>query len=385
MPRKAPTLQPPVARRGVVWLGWKIIIAISAALCLLALFSLHRQYGLGVAAPSDSLSASRSRVSVREYSGNRPKIAFLFLARRDLPLDFLWDSFFQGADRGNFSIYIHSVPDFVFNEDTTRSKLFYNRQLKKSIKVVWGESSMIAAERLLLAAALEDLSNQRFVLVSDSCAPLYDFGYTYRYLMSSPKSFVDSFVDAKEKRYSLKMSPVIPKEKWRKGSQWISLIRSHAEVIVNDDTVFPVFEKFCKRAPPLDARSKWLHKIHQLPKRHNCIPDEHYVQTLLTMRGLENEIERRTLTYTVWNLSAAKAETKSWHPITFTSENAGPKQINEIKRINHVYYESEYRTEWCRADTKPVPCFLFARKFTRGAAMRLLSEGLVGSLPETTL
>jgi hypothetical protein len=77
---------------------------------------------------------------------------------------------------------------------------------------------MIAAERLLLASALEDPSNQRFVLLSDSCVPLYDFGYIYRYLVSSPKSFVDSFLD-KDNRYTMKMFPVIRKEKWRKGSQ----------------------------------------------------------------------------------------------------------------------------------------------------------------------
>lgn len=28
--------------------------------------------------------------------------------------------------------------------------------------------------------------------------------------------------------------------------QWITLIRSHAEVIVDDEVVFPVFKKFCK-------------------------------------------------------------------------------------------------------------------------------------------
>jgi len=112
---------------------------------------------------------------------------------------------------------------------------------------------MIQAERLLLAAALEDHANQRFVLLSDrlvfsslvvlaqvsvrscsfsvsvpllsfvipflrkggvglgiclckitcrwqeseflfsmcSCVPLYNFSYVYNYLMVSPRSFVD--------------------------------------------------------------------------------------------------------------------------------------------------------------------------------------------------
>ncbi|AEE33950.1 Core-2/I-branching beta-1,6-N-acetylglucosaminyltransferase family protein [Arabidopsis thaliana] len=348
----------PSSRRGVVWFRWKILITISTALCILALFCINRQSNSTATTTtlSSSLSVARSRIPLVKYSGDRPKLAFLFLARRDLPLDFLWDRFFKSADQRNFSIYVHSIPGFVFDESSTRSHFFYNRQLKNSIEVVWGESSMIAAERLLLASALEDPSNQRFVLLSDS------------------------FLD-KDNRYTMKMFPVIRKEKWRKGSQWISLIRSHAEVIVNDDTVFPVFQKFCKRSLPLDPRKNWL---YLKKRRHNCIPDEHYVQTLLTMRGLENEMERRTVTYTTWNLSAKKAEAKSWHPLTFTSDNCGPEEIEGIKKINHVYYESEYRTEWCRANSKPVPCFLFARKFTRGAAMRLLSEGLIESSIDTT-
>ncbi|GLU15502.1 hypothetical protein SLE2022_319840 [Rubroshorea leprosula] len=105
---------------------------------------------------------------------------------------------------------------------------------------------MIEAERLLLAGALEDPVNQRFFLLSDSCLPLYSFRYIYKYLMASPWSYVDSFLDVKDSRYSLKMLPIIPKDKWRKGSQWISLVRSHAEVVINDEIIFPVFEKLCK-------------------------------------------------------------------------------------------------------------------------------------------
>ncbi|KAM7270666.1 hypothetical protein ACFE04_029880 [Oxalis oulophora] len=317
-------------------------------------------------------------------SDDNHKIAFLFLARRDLPLDFLWTAFFHNADVTRFSVYIHSSSlGFVFNQSTTSSPFFYNRQLSNTIKVVWGESSMIAAERLLFDAALKDTSNQRFVLLSDSCVPLYNFTYIYNYLMSSPNSFIDSFLDTKDKRYNPNMSPVIPYQKWRKGSQWVSLIRRHAQVIVDDHVIFPIFKKFCKRRPPIDPSKGNLNIL--LQKQHNCIPDEHYVQTLLAMNDLEEEIDRRTVTYTVWNQSATKMENKGWHPVTFDYANAGPKQINAIKAINHVYYETEYRTEWCRTNSIAAPCFLFARKFTRGAAMRLLSEGVMGPFDTSAL
>lgn len=365
------------SRRRVIWSGWKLVIILSMGLCVFALFRLH------LSSPPETLLSRRRSFSREVVFSGPPKIAFLFLVRRGLPLDFLWGSFFENADMGNFSIYVHSEPGFEFDESTTRSRFFYGRQLKSSIQVIWGESSMIEAERLLLDAALEDPANQRFVLLSDSCVPLYNFSYIYSYLMASPRSFVDSFLDVKEGRYHPKMSPVIPKDKWRKGSQWIALIRSHAEVIVDDVVILPVFKKLCKRRPPLDA-SKGKLNI-KLQKQHNCIPDEHYVQTLLSMSELEGELERRTVTYTVWNQSATKMENKGWHPKTFSYANASPRKIKEIKGINHIDYETEYRTEWCRTNSTFVPCFLFARKFSRGAAMRLLSDGVAGPFDASSM
>jgi len=49
------------------------------------------------------------------------------------------------------------------------------------------------------------------------------------------------------------------------------------------------------------------------------------------MHDLEGELERRTLTYTLWNQSTTKMEDKGWHPITFGYSNASPQRIKEIK------------------------------------------------------
>ncbi|CAL5408209.1 unnamed protein product [Camellia sinensis] len=62
----------------------------------------------------------------------------------------------------------------------------------------------------------------------------------------------DFFAHTKEGRYNPKMHPVIPVRNWRKGSQWVVLTRKHAEIIVKDDTIFPLFQRHCK----LDIR--WL-------------------------------------------------------------------------------------------------------------------------------
>ncbi|KAJ4972867.1 hypothetical protein NE237_006041 [Protea cynaroides] len=308
-----------------------------------------------------------------------PKIAFLFIARNRLPVDIVWDAFFQGERENRFSIFVHARPGFMFNKATTKSAYFYGRQINDSIQVDWGEASMIQAERILLKNALMDPFNKRFVFLSDRCLPLYNFSYTYDYIMSTSNSFVDSFADTKERRYNPKMHPVIPVHNWRKGSQWVVLTRKHAKILMEDNTVYPVFQQHCRRK---SLPEFW--RNHPLPadgsKEHNCIPDEHYVQTLLAQKGLEGEITRRSLTHTAWDLSSSRdRKRRGWHPVTYKMSDATPALIRSIKGIRSIYYETEHRREWCSSKEKPGHCFLFARKFTHPAALRLLNMSVFRS------
>ncbi|KMZ69679.1 hypothetical protein ZOSMA_209G00120 [Zostera marina] len=224
------------------WIAVKAVVFVSFFICFIASFLYLSTMSVVVDdSPSSYLSSSY------DYSLDFPgRIAFMFLVRSNVPLDFLWHTFFKNGDVEKFSIYIHSAQRLSFNQSTTRSHYFYNRQLKRTVDVVWGEVSMIEAEKLLLSTALNDLSNQRFILLSDSCVPLHNFTYIYNYVMSSSKSFVDSFGDEKDKRYSRKMSPVISKAKWRKGSQWFTLTRKHATAIAADSSILRIFQKHCK-------------------------------------------------------------------------------------------------------------------------------------------
>ncbi|XP_021891977.1 uncharacterized protein LOC110810198 [Carica papaya] len=277
--------------------------------------------------------------SLRPHFVQNPKIAFLFIARNRLPLDMVWHSFFEGEE-SRFSVFVHSRPGFLLNKATTRSVYFLNRQLNDSIQVDWGEASMIEAERILLRHALKDPFNERFIFLSDSCIPLYNFSYTYDYVISTSTSFVDR---NNPKQLSAAMRRSLP-EFWR------------------------------DHPLPVDAA-----------KEHNCIPDEHYVQTLLALKNLEGEITRRSLTYSSWDLSASKEpERRGWHPVTYKFADATPELIQSIKGIDNIHYETENRREWCSSKGKPSPCFLFARKFTRPAALRLLKMSVLGAHGEDT-
>lgn len=79
--------------RHLLWFGFKMVIALCfLSYGLFAYLKLHSHVKL----PSLHPPAFRTSPSswYHHFEGT-PKIAFLFLARRDLPLDFLWDSFFK--------------------------------------------------------------------------------------------------------------------------------------------------------------------------------------------------------------------------------------------------------------------------------------------------
>ncbi|KAL4555522.1 hypothetical protein LXL04_038144 [Taraxacum kok-saghyz] len=194
------------SRRHILPLVSKFVITLLVLCCFVVFFGLFSQFRLQSSSVSTEFGFDEFRLE--DY---RMKIAFLFLVRDNLPLDFLWHNFFKNADPENFTIYIHSKPGFVFDKSATRSAFFYNRQLKNSVEVGWGKPTMIEAEKLLFKSAFEDTNNQIFILLSDSCVPLYNFSYIYKYIMSSPRSYVDSFIDedGTEKRYNPEMSPDI--------------------------------------------------------------------------------------------------------------------------------------------------------------------------------
>lgn len=75
-----------------LWLGWKLLIALSAIICIMAFLRLH-SYSRQLHNTSSSFARSRF-INTYEFNGNA-KVAFLFLTRKDLPLDFLWGSFFE--------------------------------------------------------------------------------------------------------------------------------------------------------------------------------------------------------------------------------------------------------------------------------------------------
>ncbi|XP_021909500.1 uncharacterized protein LOC110823429 [Carica papaya] len=262
-----------------------------------------------------------------------PKVAFMFLTRGPLPFAPLWEKFFKGH-QGFYSIYVHSSPNFT--DDTPPDSVFHGRRIP-SKEVEWGGTNMIEAERRLLANALLDISNQRFVLLSESGIPLFNFTTTYSYLVNSSKSFVevyDQLGPVGRGRYSRRMRPIINLHQWRKGSQWFEMDRSLALRVVSDTTYFPLFQHYC---------------------RGNCYSDEHYLPTFVSIKFWEMN-SNRTLMWTDWSRGGP-------HPTRYQRWRVTTELL---QRLRNSGGDCEYN------GGKTNICFLFARKFDPNSLNRLL-------------
>ncbi|KAI3687373.1 hypothetical protein L1987_81068 [Smallanthus sonchifolius] len=256
----------------------------------------------------------------------------MFLTKGPLPLAPLWERFFKGHE-SLYSVYIHSLPSY--EAEFSSKSVFYGRQIP-SQAAEWGQMSMCDAERRLLANALLDFSNECFVLVSESCIPLYNFTLTYQYITNSRYSFMGAFDDpgpVGRGRYNYNMSPEVSLSQWRKGSQWFETHRNLALVIVSDTTYYPKFEAFCRPA---------------------CYVDEHYFPTMLTIKA-PGLIANRSLTWVDWSRGGP-------HPATFGKSDITEEFMKKLHQFQNCVYNGEHSSI----------CYLFARKFSPGSLEPLL-------------
>ncbi|CAI0441444.1 unnamed protein product [Linum tenue] len=272
---------------------------------------------------------------IKKYPFRRvPKVAFMFLSKGPLPLAPLWERFFSGH-QGLYSIYLHSLP--TFEAKFPPSSVFYRRQVPSKVSE-WGKMSMCDAERRLLANALLDISNEWFILLSESCIPLYNFSIIYSYIRRSNHSFMGAFDDEGpygRGRYNENMAPEVNITQWRKGSQWFELRRHLAVSIVEDTKYYPKFKEFC---------------------RPHCYVDEHYFPTMLTIEA-PNDLANRSITWVDWSRGGA-------HPATFGRAD-----------ITVEFFKRLYDSQKCKYNDREEfrICHLFARKFSPSALEPLLN------------
>ncbi|KAK9699955.1 hypothetical protein RND81_08G206600 [Saponaria officinalis] len=289
--------------------------------------------------------------------GGPKKVAFLFLTTTPLPFAPLWEMFFnQSTQKDKYNIYIHTDPKLLnypsYNTTPPFTGVFSGRVIPSSKPTRRNTPTLITAARRLLAhALLDDPNNYMFTLLSGACVPLHSFNFTYNTLTSSNKSFIEILNNETTAygRWAARgehvMLPDVPFEDFRIGSQFWSLTRRHARVVVQD---VKLWRKF--RMPCLTLGA--------------CFPEENYFPTLLSMVDTLNVVPA-TLTNVNWRGS------HNGHPRTYNASEVDPGLIRWLREGPPRYGGIKINGSNMSVTRKWDP-FLFARKFATNCVEPLL-------------
>jgi len=242
------------------------------------------------------------------------------------------------AQQSLFSVYVHTASNYSFPQDS----IFAGQQIKDRVSVTWGQWSVAEAEKRLYTAALKDGRNQRFILLSESCMPLYPPHVLWAQVMSEQRSRVRACNFKQEPlpwyvRYGF---PSGFNTLWRKSSQWKMLLRQHAELVAADDTIWKIFISACYTyLPGLHDPPPYLQPfIKSKSMARNCISDEHYVSTLLNYHGESEEGTTcvDSMMYTAWTPGI-------WSPRVYNSSHINGMLLRDMRKVHDMEEECDVR------------------------------------------
>ncbi|EPS74358.1 hypothetical protein M569_00400, partial [Genlisea aurea] len=174
--------------------------------------------------------------------------------------------------------------------------------------------------------------------------------------------FVGSFEDPGvhgSGRYNEHMLPEVEKKNFRKGSQWFTMKRQHAIIVMADSLYYTKFRDYCRPG---------------MEKGRNCYSDEHYLPTFFYMldpSGIAN-----------WSVTHVDWSEGKWHPRSYTAQNVSlelMRNITSVKKSVHITSEETRQTFFrpCVLNGRQRSCYLFGRKFlpeTLDILLRLFSN-----------
>jgi hypothetical protein len=160
-----------------------------------------------------------------------PAVAFLFLTiNGEVTWPEVWAAFFAGAaDPRMYSVYIHRSSEPGQNKEPSPSALQFLAACRgrafsvpTAADTAWGQ--LIAAERSLAAAALNQTENVQFIYQSHTTLPVKSFSDIYETFTARDSSSFCLTTQQTWVRSRLDADSIFPKT-----AQWISLNRASAE------------------------------------------------------------------------------------------------------------------------------------------------------------
>ncbi len=241
------------------------------------------------------------------------KIAFLFLTADNHNQGELWEAFFGNLSHERYSIFCH--PKFP---DRVTQPFLRDNIIPNTVSTEHADISLVRATILLLRRAYKDPQNDCFILLSDSCIPLFGIDQVSRVLNRTAKSLISyksgfSCGETIARWRQLGDASFSTSEKFAKQHQWMALRRDLVRVFLRHNFT-DVFEKM-------------------------YAPDEHYFINLLIKLKLplENLISNQMVTFVNWqDFQLETVARKDPDDEQFIFQRIRPKTYQQLSTINIV-------------------------------------------------
>lgn len=204
------------------------------------------------------------------------KVAFLNLTINSFNQNNIWKKFINDGSKNTFNLYLHPKFD--------APSLFSDYYIENTVPTAWGHFSLVEATIELMKAALEDESNEYFILISDSHFPLYD---------------LDSTVNLIKKRYK--------KMTFAKHFSFHTKVKS--QKVLKEGVKDYKFDEYnavcqffaCRREDAIKFVETFDHWSKYFVKNEVIFADEFYFWAIAKELGMDFDMGQAT-TYSDWSI-----------------------------------------------------------------------------------
>jgi len=212
------------------------------------------------------------------------KIAFCFLTYENISKPELWNNFFFNKN-SKCNIYIHNKYPFIDN-----NYHFEKYCIDNCVETKYAHISLIKATTELFKNAMADSENEYFVLLSESCIPLYNFDYIYNIIQEMNTNIIQSVCNNNMERFNdLTNQNFFNKNNFAKQNACMILNRSTANFFIKNDFTYLFSDNF-------------------------YAPDEHYFVNLLNKYNIPYVNSNINYSYWEWNHTGRP---KTYYQLTY--------------------------------------------------------------------
>jgi len=225
------------------------------------------------------------------------KIAFCFLTYENFSQPALWNNFFSNK-QDKYNIYIHNKLPFI-------DYVYHNEKycIDNCIATQYAHISVVKATIELFKKALLDPENKYFVLLSESCIPLYNFDDIYSMIQTKNTNIIDVVNNTNMERFNdLNYDNFFDKNNFAKQKPCTILNRTTAELFAYTDFTYLFNDNF-------------------------YAPDEHYFINLCNKFSIPYLNSHINYSHWEWN---HQGRPKTYNELTI-------EEVNHLKSQNYMF------------------------------------------------